>query len=185
MPSKIELINSALILVGDKPLNSLTETRRAAVAANQLYDSVFESEITRHRWGFARTTQELNRLVGQPEIDIYRYKYQLPADMLVAVRIYPNAFDFKIYGKELWVNNNQVTLDYIRKVTEAELPAYFVELMEYALAMKLSIAIRDETDRYQLMAQSYTVSGRNARFQDSQQHPQDPIQDNPTIVSRF
>jgi hypothetical protein len=185
MASKIEMINSGLVLVGDKPLNSLTEDRRAAVVANQLYDDIFEAEITKHRWGFARTVVELNQLATSPTVDAYRYAYQLPADYLTAVRVWPNHHDYKQYGNQLWTNQPKVELDYIRKVTEAELPAYFVRLMTYALARDMSVSIRDEVDRFEAMDIRYKEEGRNARFQDSQSYPQDPIQDAPTTVVRF
>lgn len=185
MASKIDLINSGLVLCGDTPLNSLTEDRRAAVVAVQLYDSIFEAELTKHRWGFARTVASLNQLAAKPPLDAYTYQYQLPADMLEAVRLIPNEYDYKQYGQVLYSNQGEVQLDYIRKVTEAELPAYFVRLMEYALARDFSVAIRDELNHLQAMDARYTVEARNARFQDSASFPQDPIQDAPVTFVRF
>lgn len=185
MASKIDLINSALVLIGDKPLNSLTEDRRAAVAALAIYSDVFEGELNKHRWGFARTIASLNLLAAKPKIATFNYAFQLPTDLLVAVRLIPNEYDYKRYGYEIYSNQPAVQLDYIRKVTEAELPSYFVRLMTYALARDLSIAIRDESDRFQAMDIRYKEEARNARFQDSAEFPQEPIQDVPFISVRF
>jgi len=185
MSSKIDMINSALVLIGDKPLNSLTETRRAAVVAGQLYGSVFESELNRHRWGFARTLFTLNQLAGEPPLDEFRFRYQLPADLLVVIRTIPAEFNYMRYGYEIYSNMPELQIDYIRKVTEAELPSYFVRLMEYALARDFSVAIRDETDRFQAMDFRYKEEARNARFQDSQEFPQQTIVDAPFVAVRF
>jgi len=185
MASKIDLINSALILVGDKPLNSLTESRRAAVVANQLYPSTFESELNKHRWGFARDIQQLSLLVEKPKDDRYNYAYQLPADLLVAVRVIPNEYDYRRYGYQIYSNQPELKLDYIRKVTEAELPSYFVRLMEYALARDFAAGIRDEAKWFQTMDIRYKEEARNARFQDSAEFPQEPITDIPFVMTRF
>ena len=57
--------------------------------------------------------------------------------------------------------------------------------MEYALARDFSVAIRDETDRFQAMDIRYKEESRNARFQDSQEFPQQAIVDAPFITTRF
>jgi hypothetical protein len=185
MASKIDIINSALVLVGDKPLNSLTEDRRAAVVANAIYQDVYEGELNKHRWGFARAIQPLNLLVTAPKDPRYKNAFQLPTDLLVAVQLIPNEYDYRRYGYELYSNQNEVSLDYIRKVTEAELPSYFIRLFTYALARDLSLSIRDETKIFQLMDGRYVVEGRNARFQDSQEFPAEAWTDAPFISPRF
>jgi hypothetical protein len=185
MSSKIDLINSALVLIGDKPLNSLTEDRRAAVVALALYDDVFEGELNKHRWGFARKIEPLNQLAQEPPLPEFRYAYQLPTDLLVAVRLIPNEYKYKRYGYQIYSNQPQVSLDYIRKVSEAELPSYFVRLLTYALARDFATSIRDELNHFQAMDIRYKEEGRNARFQDSQEFPQDAIQDAPFVMPRF
>lgn len=183
--SKIDLINSALVLVGDTPLNSLTEDRRAAVVANAIYGDIFEGELNKHRWGFAREVAELNQLAAPPPLDRFRYQYQLPADLLIEVRIIPNEYGYKRYGNKVYSNQPKLQLDYIRKVTEAELPSYFVRLMTYALSRDFATSIRDELNHFQAMDARYREEARNARFQDSQAYPQDPIQDNEIITTRY
>jgi hypothetical protein len=185
MSSKIDMINSALILCGDKPLNSLTEDRRASVVANALYGDIFESELNKHRWGFARNIQSLNQLSTKPKDERYNYAYQLPSDLLVAVQLIPNEYNYRRYGYQIYSNQNKVQLDYIRKVTEAELPSYFVRVMTYALARDFSVSIRDEMNIYQAMDIRYKEEGRNARFQDSAEFPQEAITDAPFITTRY
>lgn len=185
MASKIDLINSALILVGDKPLNSLTEDRRASVVAVALYDQVVKAEISKHRWGFARRVIPLNQLTTTPAIKAYRYAYQMPSDILVAVRLIPSEYDYKRYGKEIYSNQNEVSLDYISMVDESYFPTYFERLLTYALARDFATSIRDELNRFEAMDIRYKEEGRNARFQDSQEFPQDAITDSPFTNVRY
>ena len=81
--SKLSLINNALILIGDVPLTSLTSGTRAQVVATSLYDNIIESELSKHRWGFARSIAELSKDVAAPVGDEWQTSYTLPADMLV------------------------------------------------------------------------------------------------------
>lgn len=185
MASKIEMINSGLILIGDKPLNSLTEDRNAAVVANAIYDDVYEGELNKHRWGFARHIVDLNLLAAEPTDARYRHAFQMPSDLLVAVQLIPNEYDYKKYGSQIYSNQPKVQLDYIRKVTEAELPSYFVRMMTYALARDFAIAIRDEVSRFDRMEMRYTQEARNARFQDSAEFPQQAWTDSPFVITRY
>lgn len=185
MATKLSIISSALVIAGDQPLNSLTEDRRAAVVALQLYDSVFETELGKHPWGFARFIIQLNQNITPPKDPKFRYAYQLPSDLLVAVRLIPNEYMYKRYGYDIYSNQPEVKLDYVRKVKEAELPAYFVKQLEHSLALDISISIRDEVKIYDRLEKRLLVIGRNARFQDSQEFPQESITDNPFISTRF
>ena len=59
MATKLSLINNALILIGDVPLTSLNSGTRAQVVATSLYDNIVQSELSKFRWGFARTQTEM------------------------------------------------------------------------------------------------------------------------------
>ena len=68
MADKLSLINNALILIGDTPLDSLTDGTRAQIVATSLYDNIVENELSKHRWGFARKKAELAKDVTRPWI---------------------------------------------------------------------------------------------------------------------
>lgn len=185
MASKIDTISNALILIGDKPLNSLAEgSYRSTVAAN-LYDSTYEAELSTHTWFFARRVIQLAKLPDPPLLDKWQSQYQLPPDMITLIKIDPR-IDYELYGDKMYTNGNtqKFVLDYIAKVPESTWPDYFKELMQFALAYKFAIPIRENTSTQQAMYQLYQGQGQKARATDSKQKIQRPIQDAPYLFVR-
>ena len=214
MATKLSLINNALILIGDVPLTSLNSGTRAQVVATSLYDNIVQSELSKFRWGFARTQTEMLRSVipntnpAVPFVPSFQWQaaYFVPEDCLSLITVSPSV-PYQIYAEEdspdttrsqmvycnfdSAINNSgQYTptnfyADYIRNVAENEWPAYFAKMIEYALAMDFAPSIRDSASSMQILANQYLNASRMARYTDSQQHPQTPIQDRPFINVRF
>lgn len=185
MATKIDMISNALILIGDQPLNDLHEDRDAATFSRNLYDGIALAELSKHYWGFARRKQVLSEVVTTLPDKEYQRVYQLPADLLVLMKTYPNAFDYQIYGKQIYTNARITSVDYIANVPESEWPPYFEKMMEYALAVDLSIPVRDSATRREEMIRSYLNQSRMARYSDSQQYPQKQPQHHPFVDVRF
>ena len=200
MSTKLQLINSALILIGDLPLNSLTGTTRAHVVSNALYDNIVQNELSKFRWGFARRQAQCVAAVtpgsGDPIVPLFDYSnsYFVPTDMLSLIRLSPSV-NYQIYGEPdspetdrqqvIYTNySGDLFADYIHNMPENEWPAYFSKMIEYALGMDFAPAIRDSAVSMELLANQYQNASRMARFTDSQQHPQTPIQDRPFIDVR-
>lgn len=179
MASKIDMISNALILIGDNPINSLDGNSRAQVVGSNLYDNITQYELSKHRWGFARKKAQLSLTTDTPVDDEWRSIYQLPTDMLVLIKIYPNV-NHQILGDKLYTNiSSKLTCDYIADVSEALWPPYFTKMIEYALAKAFAASIRDSAASADRMTFEYDRHSSIAMYQDSQQHPITPIQSNP------
>lgn len=186
MATKIDLISNALLLIGDLPLNSLTEDSYRAQVAVNLYDHIKLAELGKHRWGFARRKAVISQVLAALPDDEYRFVYQLPTDLVTLIKIYPNQYDYKVYGRQLYTNiNNLESVDYIANVGESEFPPHFSKLMEYALARDYVIPIRDNASGKEAMLFEYNEQARSARYLDSQQHPQTSLRSQPFITARF
>lgn len=184
MASKIDLISSALILIGDEPINSLTGNSRAQKVGNNLYDNIVQNELTKHRWGFARRKAQLSLLVDVPIDNDWANIYQLPSDLLVFIKLNPHT-NFQRYGSKIYTNySGTLHCDYIKNVSEANWPVYFSKMIEYALAREFAPAIRDSAASADRMAAEYLNASRMARATDSMQHPQTPIVSRPFIDVR-
>jgi len=111
--------------------------------------------------------------------------YQLPADLLVLVKINPG-INYQILGDKVYCNyKGPLYCDYIANIPEHEWPVYFSKMIEYALGMDFAPSIRDSAVSMELLANQYQNASRMARFTDAQQHPQTPIQDRPFINVRY
>jgi hypothetical protein len=185
MASKIQLISNALILIGDLPITSLSGNTRGQTVANALYDNIVQNELSKFRWGFARKQAQLSLTSTTPIGTEWQSVYQLPSDMLTLIKVDPS-INYQILGDKVYCNySGNLYCDYIANVAESGWPVYFSKMIEYALAMDFAPSIRDSASAMQLLANQYLNASRMARFTDSQQHPQTPIQDRPFINVRF
>tara|TARA_R110000796_G_scaffold200673_2_gene316670 strand:+ start:1201 stop:1758 length:558 start_codon:yes stop_codon:yes gene_type:complete len=185
MADKLGLINTALVLIGDLPLVSLTSGTRSQVVATQLYNNIVQDELSKFRWGFARKQAQLALTTGVPIGTEWQSIYQLPSDLLVLIKIDPK-INYQILGDKLYCNySGNLYCDYICSPAESTWPVYFSRMAEYALAMDFAPAIRDSAASMEILSRQYLNASRMARYTDSQQHPQTPIQDQPFINVRF
>ena len=176
---------------------------RAQVVATTLYDNIVQSELSKFRWGFARRQERLTRAAAPgpgtlvPLFD-WSAVYRLPFNMVSLIRLSPS-IPYQVYSEELnfpqpeplgnqavYVNyEGDLFADYIYTVAEIDWPAYFAKMIEYALAMDFAPSIRDSASSMEILANQYLNASRMARYTDSQQHPQTPIQDRPFINVRY
>ena len=185
MASKIDLISAALVLIGDTAINTLVGNDRAQVVASALYDVIVENELTRTRWGFARTKAQLSLTTDTPLDNDFKSIYQLPSDMLLLIKVNPMT-RYRIYGDKLYCNlSSTLHCDYIYNAPESEWPQYFSKLIQYALAKDFATSIRDSSTVAQLMSNEYLNASADAMSRDAQQYPQDVIRSNPFTAVRF
>ena len=139
--TKIDICARALIMIGAQPISSFSDGSTEALVASNIYDDVVEASLTRHRWRFATTQQQLSLLTNTPT-GRYDYAYQMPTSPAVLQIITLTVNDYGIpysrYQNYIYLNgygsNNEVIMDYIYKVDEAYFPAHFKLALEYELA---------------------------------------------------
>lgn len=175
--SKIKIISDALILCGEKPLNSLSDDRYGATVGGNLFEVVYEDELQSNRWRFACKKNSLSRLVAVP-LNQWQYAYQLPSDMLLPIGIFPKQL-YEIYSNHLYTNATTVELDYMFKPEVTALPAYFRMLLTYRMAKDMIKPITESDTAWDRKVREYNVQRSRAMFSDAQGRPSQPILDNP------
>jgi hypothetical protein len=182
--TKIKLISDALILLGEKPLQSLADDRYGATVGANLFDLIYENELQSNRWRFSVNKRALARLVEAP-LNQWQYAYQLPSDMLLPLHVYPPT-PYEIYGDRIYTDATAVELDYVFKPDIEELPAYFSLLLVYALAKNLQKPITAEDVNEQKMLQmKYNMQRDRAMYADAQGRPATAVADSPFTDVRF
>ena len=185
MASKIDLISAALTLIGDTAINTLEGNNRNQLVAASLYDVIVQNELTRTRWGFARTKAQLSLTTDTPLDNDFKSIYQLPSDMLLLIKVNPMT-RYRIYGDKLYCNlSSSLHCDYIYNAPESEWPQYFSKLIQYALAKDFATSIRDSSSARKEMSLEYLNASADAMSRDAQQYPQDVIRSNPFTAVRF
>lgn len=180
--SKIGMISSALILIGEKPLQSLSDDRYGATVGSNLFDVLYETELQANRWRFSCTKASLGRLTAAP-LNEWQYAYQLPAEMLLPLGVFPRA-PYEIYADRIYTNATSVDLEYQFKPEINKLPAYFALLLTYALARDMVKPITESDTAVQVMQMKYQMQRNRAMFADAQGRPNKPIVDNPFVDVR-
>jgi hypothetical protein len=102
-----------------------------------------------YSWTIQKT--KIARLADTP-INEWKYKYQLPGDMLGNPKAVFNTSsvgansirDFEIYSAGLFTNLEDVWIDYQYLPEPAEFPPYFVRLLKTALAAEFAEPITDQ-----------------------------------------
>lgn len=180
--TKISLISKALILLGEKPLQALSDDRYGATVGSGLFDLIYENELQANRWRFACTKTTLARLASAP-LNQWQYAYQMPTDLLLPLYVYP-ATRYEIYGQHLYCDDAAVELDYLFKPDPSRLPAYFSTLLVYALARDMANPITGGEDAFKVFQLKYLGQRDRALFADAQGRPATAVQDSPFIAVR-
>jgi len=173
----ITISSNSLILLGHPPIASFDEPGAGPQAANGLYEQSYINMLTIHRWRFATKKAKLARLLEEP-LNGYKYQFQLPSDLLYLINK-DQGFAYEVYGSKLYSNNTVEEIDYIYRVNEDLLPAYFVKAFEFFMAMQLAIPVVGNSTRASEYNAMYEMQLKRAKFADSTQRPQDAFTASP------
>lgn len=180
--TKIGLLSKALILIGETPLESLSDDRYGATVGSNLFELIYENELQSNPWRFSMKKVALSRLVVTP-LNQYAYAYQLPSDCLLLRHVYPRS-RYEVYGDRIYSDATTVEVDYQFKPDVTAVPAYFSTLLVYALARDMVKPITESDTGVKTFAAKYVMQRDRAMYADAQSRPATPVQDNPFIDVR-
>ena len=169
--------SNALLRIGHNEINSFSDAGAGAKIASNIYNIIYENELTIHPWRFAIGKVALSQLVAAP-LNEWERAYQLPGDLLTVIQVYPRT-EFELYEDKLYANVDTVEIDYLFKPTETTLPPYFVKLMELRLASEFAVSVthnRTLAETYKIMADEQFLLATNT---DSRQRPNVAISSSP------
>lgn len=181
--SKIGLLSKALILLGEEPLNSLTDDRYGATVGSNLFELFYENEVQSGAWRFCVKKRLLSRLVDVP-VNQWTYAYQIPTDCLLPRGVWPFGTPYDIYGRHLYSDAATLDLEYLYKPDVDQIPAYFALLMIYKLAADMAKPITESDAHAKKWLNAYNNQRGIAQYADAQARPATPILDSPFIDNR-
>jgi hypothetical protein len=194
--TKLSIISAALVLCGEKPLNSLTDNRYGAAVGAAIFDMSYENELQGNRWRFACKKAQLAQVNATPPNE-WMYCFQLPTDMLLPIGFYGTGPDksYEIYSNVIYTNITSnpgsinstapvLTFDYMFKPDPSACPSYFTLLMTYGLARDMVKPLTESDTAVNIMAQKYIRQRSQAMYADAQGRPNRPIQNNPFVQIR-
>lgn len=154
--TKVSICSSALNLLGEPAIASLTDDSDAARVCAQLYDNIKWSLLAQYPWSFSKKKVQLARLTSTPTFG-WNYEYTLPTDRvgeLLAVFASSSVnsapvLDFDLQNGKLQTNYSEIWIDYQYNVTEATMPPHFAQLLIYAMAFNLAYPVTEDPNKTQ------------------------------------
>lgn len=182
--SKIDIINLALDLIGQKPISTIdAPTTEMETIAARWYDQVRRSLLREYVWNFAKARRVLARS-GTPAFD-YDDEYALPNDFLRFLSIGGDweevqELDYDIVGRCIQLDNdgsNSLKLRYIKDETVVtKFDPLFISLLSLNLALKLSYKVTLRKGVRDQVSQLLAIETPKAVSVDGQERPPRRIQ---------
>ncbi len=181
MSARIDIINTALILLGEKAITSLEDDSSQAEIMNDLYPISRDSTLEAHEWSFAIRTFTPALSTEQPG-GHWTYAYPLPSDIIRLLEvdqgttntsrseIVRNQIPHEIQGRNILTNQEIGFCTGIRRVEDEGIYSnLFCEAFAAKLAMKACLAITESNTRLQSCAALYESFISQAKSRDGQQ----------------
>lgn|ERR1700679_2303598 len=188
--TKVQVISNALSIMGKKPIQSLVNQDSLVAAAVQAYDFLFNAALMSGFWRFATTIVELNQITPAPIGGYWFYAYQLPANFMKLVHLWPHQYDYDLYQNgQLYSNfdntNQPLYLEYVFSISDVLVPDYFWLYFVWEIAHYLCLSNAQSVQYLQAVRPERDYTKAIALAADCQNRPQFPLQSKPMITRRF
>jgi hypothetical protein len=195
--SPVDICNVALSRIGVKQrIAALTENSEAARLCNLNYETVLDATLSQDEWPFATRRAPLALIEADPDTE-WAFRYALPEDCVCAQRIESGfgnrqtdlacAVKFRLEADTgnqrttLLADKPEPILVYTTRSQPSSLyPAWFVNLLQWNLAVELAPALTARAEIMETAARSAFAALHRARA-----HARDEGQDDEPIDSEF
>ena len=172
MFTKIDLCSMALLKLGEKPIQSMSEDTAAAQLARTLFDSVTDTLIASHPWRFAMRTYTLTKTADDDFI--------VPNDVLRILQCPGQTQNGRIIAPQ-----DTIEIVAISRVSPESYPSYFISLVATKLAMDFCIPMTGNHTVFRMLAALYETEFQSAKFIDSTTTTSANIENFSLINTRF
>ena len=192
MASVVNMVNSALNLLGASTITALTDDTKNARLSNQRYEPVRNRVFRSHAWNCLHKRVQLAQNSTAPVVE-YDHAYALPSDCLRVLKIHngttdsiATALDYKLEGRNIVTDQDTIFLIYIALDTDPNnYDTYLREAISHQLAADLCYAITNNA----ALANNYMTRAderlREARFIDATENSLGTIEANEFTDARL
>ena len=194
MASQVEIVNNALVEIGEQTITSMTQGTKAARVANRVWDSVRRDMLVRYRWNFAKGRASLAADASAPEFG-YQRKFPVPEDFLSLIGVYDSAEDLRNYTATTHPYNLEaghvlsdetvLYITYIKNITDtAQFDPAFENALVYKLALRLAPDLTGGSERIKQLSELFGDAIRTAKFSNAIQNSPEVIQASTWVDAR-
>ena len=192
--SKVEIINRALLKLGEPPVSSLNDAAFGK-SYEMIYHDVKNLLLSSYPWRFAAAAKRLGRM---EEKYGGRYRYRLPADCLLLLQVFgagvkdlTEARPSALTGYELADGcivapaKDGLEIEYIRMVDDDALfPPLFREALAAKTAAELAMRIKHSPSLKQALDNEFLLLIRQAEQNNEIAKPAELLPDNSWVLVR-
>jgi hypothetical protein len=175
--SKTSIISLAVMLLGHKPIISLSNADDMVISAEQAFDILLPSVIGTGNWRFAIKIEQLvlTTEIPPPQTN-WNQIYLLPAGFLKNIRIIPQNYVYEIYSNnQIWCNwgtQSPIYMEFAYLPEIANIPATFINYFIYEIASYLCLSTAQKPDYFQALEAKKNTQWAIAAATDAQNRPQ-------------
>ncbi len=166
MSSEVEIINSALNMLGATNIISRGEDSKSARVSNQRFDAVRDAVFRAHPWNCLMTRINLAADSDTPAFD-WSYQFTLPSDpfCLRVMRLDKLDIDFLVEGRKILCDEESINLLYLARVTDPnQWDSLLIETIAARLAADISFSVVQSTSLTANLFAMYENKLSEARF---------------------
>lgn len=192
MASKVDIINLALVALGEPSINSPSQPNKWANVANLVYEMARDKVLSDHPWNFAMARAELPELAAAPIFE-FAHSFQLPSDCLVTRytedqwynRQSGNYYPWKVVGRVLQTDHSECKISYTKRVTEeGYFSPPFVIAFGFYLAYLMAMTSTEHREQTASLLAQYKNELIDAKFNDAQEGTSDSVEEGSWLEAR-
>lgn len=172
MQSKIDLCSMALLKLGEKPIQSLSEDTASAQLSRTLFEPVVNELLSIHPWRFATRDITLRRNTDGD--------FLIPTDVLRVL-----SSDGRTVGDRILSNSETVTISAVVRVESDKFPSYFAPLVATRLAMEFCVPLLGDQTVFRTLVSLYETQLQTVKFIDSTTSVSNTVSNFSLIDTRF
>lgn len=146
MASDVEIANSALLDMGESPINSLDQLEERAKTIKAVFASQRDWLLEQHPWNFAKARTSLAPLMDAP---LYGFStaMKLPADFLSLLSTEPKLREYRVEQGCILCDVTVLSINYTRRVENPDImPPSFRETLAALIGSKTAKHITGSDD---------------------------------------
>ena len=173
--TKIDLVNSALVMVGDNPITSLDDQTTQALVANTVLEDLIEAELFETRWRLASNTV-VTSFVSSVTHPTGLGVFQIPSNTIRVWNVLERGRsvlgEWEMEGDKLLIDadsNSVISVDRTTEPPVTNWPPHFRMAVIFGLAGIFALSLTENEEKSKMLLAAGDTYRRKARAQDGGQ----------------
>ena len=172
MAGELNIINAGLVMLGELPIASLSDNRKAARLATLRYPQARDAVLRAHPWNSATKRHTESATVLPAPAFGWTNAFALPADFLRLIRMKDHSQDYVLEDGRILSNDSSVSFLYIAQLTNVlAMDALLRETIAIRFAADTALALTKSGRLADLLWTRYLAKLAEARSISAQENP--------------